>query len=470
MNQKKREILKIEEDFKDTLENDLNSNKEKEVKIKDIKLVGEIVWKDKINGKDISERVFIVEKEITNIDENGKERSKQLTNFYLGEKCIGGTLGNGELIYSESFKNSEIDKMEAINKLLETVSQNEIENNSLNKLQKEEIAEVLSAHYGRKITIEEVDKELERLDKEELQEIEGEQKEEKDNDKNNLSKKQAEKITVRGIQKVDLNKLVDGKETLGKRLDLANYDDLYVVYSDRVNEVTSGTKKNNTTYSLVGRTKDGQARVLNDEFEMDKTVGNNASRESTKIRADNTATRDNNDLSVYTRKSNRVSIGCENDMGNVNLFLYQKTLRDNENVGIQIETSKTDIIPLQTRNIMNVGKGRDQKDKVKKEIKGHSEKGCNPKDIKDFDGDENTSTHEHISIKDLNKYVVEILNYENEFGEEKIRDIFGEEDVRDKFLREVEKYKEKLSMEQIIKNVKEEMNRDAEMLSRERKL
>ena len=77
---------------------------------------------------------------------------------------------------------------------------------------------------------------------------------------------------------------------------------------------------------------DGTAKVLNDEFEMDKTVGNNASREQTKVRADSTATRDNKDQSVYTRKSNGASIGCENDMGNVNMFLYQKTKEENENV------------------------------------------------------------------------------------------------------------------------------------------
>jgi hypothetical protein len=41
MNQKEREILKIEEDLKDTLENELakNQTENKKVKIKDIKFV-----------------------------------------------------------------------------------------------------------------------------------------------------------------------------------------------------------------------------------------------------------------------------------------------------------------------------------------------------------------------------------------------------------------------------------------------
>ena len=76
MNQKERNILKLEESFRDTIENDiLNQQTEnKKIEIKDIKLVGQITWKDKINGKDISDNVFIVEKQIIEIDEEGKER------------------------------------------------------------------------------------------------------------------------------------------------------------------------------------------------------------------------------------------------------------------------------------------------------------------------------------------------------------------------------------------------------------
>ena len=51
MNQKEKEVLKIEESFKDTIENELlkNQTENKKVQIKDIKLVGEAVWKDKVN-------------------------------------------------------------------------------------------------------------------------------------------------------------------------------------------------------------------------------------------------------------------------------------------------------------------------------------------------------------------------------------------------------------------------------------
>lgn len=469
MKKKEREVLIIEEDFKDTLENDLVKQKtdNKEIEVKDIKYVGEATWQDKINKKPISEKVFLVEIEIKEIDEDGKERITEQERCYLGNKCIGGTIGDNEIVYNEIMENSETDKIRAVKELLDRTPEQEIENNSMNSLQTKEMSEILSTHFGRKVSEEEVQKLLEEMDKSEIEELKEEKEEQKDKDENDLSKKQTEKIKVNGIQKADLNKKVDGKETLGKRLDLEGYDSLYVVYSNKVDDITPGTKRNNTTYSLVGMTKDGNARVLNDEFEMDKSVGNNASRETTKIRANSTATRDNKDLSIYTRKSNGMSIGCENNQGNVDMFLYQKTREENENVGIQIETSKTPIIPIETREIMNRNKGTYQKERVQDEIEEHTEQGCEPDNVKDFDGDETTSSHEHI---DIDYYVQDILNYENDDGEEKIKDVFTEGEVKEKLLRELKENKDKISVEQIIENVKQEMNQDAEIYDREHKL
>lgn len=470
MNQKEKEKLKIEEDLKDTIENELveQNRTNRKVEIKDIKLAGEATWKDNISGKDVSDKVFIVEKEITEIDENGKERKTSKSSYYLGDKCIGGDLGNGQIVYDINFQNAEPHKMQAINELLERVSSKELEENSMNHLRNKELAEVLTAYLGKEIKPEEVQKELDKMDEKEIEDLKEDKEQQKDKDEEELSEKQTEKVKVNGIQKVDLNKLVDGKETLGKRLDLQGYDNLYVIYSDKVDKVSKGTKRHNTTYSLVGMTNDGTAKVLNDEFDMDHTVGNSANREQTKIRANSTATRDNKDLSVYTRKSNGASIGCENEMGNVNMFLYQKT-KENENVGIQIETSKTQIIPMETREIMNRNKGMYQNDKVQDEIQEHTDEGCKPKDEKDFDGEISTGTHEHFDKEYIEKCVREIFNYENEEGEEQIKEVFTENEVKDKLLRKIKENGKTLSIEQIKENVQNEMNQDAEMYSREHK-
>ena len=303
MDHKERKTLKQEESFKDTIENDIiNQNTEnKKIEIKDIKLVGQATWKDKINGKDISDNVFIVEKQIIEIDENGKERKTEQKSYYLGNKCIAGTLGKDEIIYNKTFANSEPDKQKAINDLLETTPEEQIENNSMNKLRTKEIAEVLSTQLGRKIEEDEVQKTLEDMDKQEIEELKEEKT--KNKDKNNeLTKKQADKIKVNPLQRVDLSQKADGKETLEKRLDLQGYKYIYVVYSEQVNQINSGEKINNTTYSLVGMKEDGTAKVLSDEFEMDSTVGNNASRMQTRINKDGTATRDNKNSSIFVRK------------------------------------------------------------------------------------------------------------------------------------------------------------------------
>ena len=446
MNKKELEILKIEEDFRDTLENESAKNQKENIKIKilDIKFIGKVSWKDKINGKGLEEPLFEVEKEIEERNPDGTVSTKRIINYYLNDKCIAAALEEENPIYSDKFQQFELDKLNGVKELLNNTSEQEIENNSLNKLESKEREEALEANSKE----------------------------------NTLSKKQAEQVKVNGIQKIDLNKLTDGKESLGKKLDLDEYDSLEIIYSDKVNNISKSENRKNTTYSIVGITRDGDAKVLNDEFDLDNTVGNNASREQSKIRADGTATRDNKDTSVFTRKSNGASIGFENNQGNVNAFYYQKTAEENENIGIQIETSKTQVIPIETREIMNKNKGIYQKDKVQNEIEEHTEEGCNPDNVKYFDGDENTITHEHAenygdnlsngrTVEDI---VLEIYNYENEEGEEKIKELFTEDEVKDKFLRELKENEENISLEQIIENVKEEMNEDAEIFTREHKI
>ena len=133
MNQKEKDILKLEQDFKDTLENDIIKQQRKDAKIiiKDIQLVGQATWKDQISGKPISENIFIVEKEVIEVDENGNERRTGLRNYYLGNKCIAGDLGNNQPVYGENFINFEPDKIKAVNELLDRTSEQEIGNNSL---------------------------------------------------------------------------------------------------------------------------------------------------------------------------------------------------------------------------------------------------------------------------------------------------------------------------------------------------
>ena len=106
------------------------------------------------------------------------------------------------------------------------------------------------------------------------------------------------------------------------------------------------------------------------------------------------------------------------------------------------------------------------KERIQTEIQEHIDNDCKPNNVKDFDGNKKTETHEHINI---NYYVQEILNYKNEQGEEQIKEVFTASEVRDKLIRELNENENKLTREQIIENVKEEMNMDAEFMEREHK-
>ena len=117
MNQKEKDILKLSEDFKDTLENELYSKQmeDRKIAMKDIKYVGEAIWQDKINGKPISDKVFLVDIEIKEIDKEGKERTTEQKRCYLGDKCIGGTIGDATILFNTLFENSEPYKIKAVN-------------------------------------------------------------------------------------------------------------------------------------------------------------------------------------------------------------------------------------------------------------------------------------------------------------------------------------------------------------------
>ena len=152
MTSKEKEILKLEESFKDVVENDIaeRQEKDKRVTIKDIKMVGKINYNDKINNQELTGNVFLVEKQIAEIDEFGGERVTEQKSYYLNDKCIGGDLGNGEIIYKQSFSISEPEKLNSIKDLIEKTPDEEIEKTSMNKLQTKEVAKVLSAAWGEK--------------------------------------------------------------------------------------------------------------------------------------------------------------------------------------------------------------------------------------------------------------------------------------------------------------------------------
>ena len=472
-----KQIDELEEKLKDTIESE-NINENRQIKIQNVKFIGRIPVENKANGQIRFENVFIVDKEIIETD-NGKEiRSTEQSSIYLGDKCIAGKIGDMDYIYNPKFEEENQDLENSINELVK---------NDLEKEEKDENEKIQENE-------EEIIKEQENQEDLTQENTKQKDKDEEQKEPEKISKKQEKNIEIKSIQEVDLETVVDGTETLAKRLDLPEYSKLYVIYSDNVKDVMHENKRNNTTFSLVGVTKDGKAKVLNDEFEIDPTSGINGEKTQTKIKADGEATRDDKDLSVYKRKTNGIDIGCERDIDSVNVYMYQKTLEKNENVGIQIETSKTPVIKLETKEVMDRYKGMYQADNIQNEIQEHTDANCNPKDVKDYDGDDTTETHEHVgdivvkesdveetsddgiyvqeSEIEIDEKTNEILNYENKYGEKEIKEQFTYDEVKEELEKQIEnneKNKSGKTIEQIVEEVKENMDYDAQMLDRSKK-
>ena len=475
-----KQIDELEEKLKNTIESE-NINENRQIKIQNVKFIGRIPVENKANGQIRFENVFIVDKEIIETD-NGKEiRSTEQSSIYLGDKCIAGKIGDMDYIYNPKFEEENQELENSINELVK---------NDLEKEEKDENEKIQENE-------EEIIKEQENQEDLTQENTKQKDKDEEQKEPEKISKKQEKNIEIKSIQEVDLETVVDGTDTLAKRLDLPEYSKLYVIYSDNVKDVMHENERNNTTFSLVGVTKDGKAKVLNDEFEIDRTAGINGEKTQTKIKADGEATRDDKDLSVYKRKTNGIDIGCERDIDSVNVFMYQKTLEKNENVGIQVETSKTPVIKLETKEVMDRYKGMYQADNIQNEIQEHTDANCNPKDVKDYDGDDTTETHEHVGdivVKDsdiegtsdegiyiqenqdneidIDEKTNEILNYENKYGEQEIKGQFTYDEVKEELEKQIEnneKNKSGKTIEQIVEEVKENMDYDAQMLDRSKK-
>ena len=148
MREIERKILDIELDFKDTLENDRKQAHNMETQIKDVIYVGDAKWTDRLNGKMVQDKLFIVTKNVLIKNEKGQViDKKEVKNYYLGDKCIGGFMDVKNPIFNEYFENSEPQKVDDIKKLLDKVSLEELEERSLNTLQKKYMQE-LSEQLG----------------------------------------------------------------------------------------------------------------------------------------------------------------------------------------------------------------------------------------------------------------------------------------------------------------------------------
>ena len=116
MNREKNELLQEELKFRDDLNNQFKQKEtpDKSSYVKDIIFVGDVKWNDKVNGNELSEKLYIVRINKVTRDENGELQVDTINNYYLGDKCIGGYIDDKDPQFYKVFEYSEPDKVAQI--------------------------------------------------------------------------------------------------------------------------------------------------------------------------------------------------------------------------------------------------------------------------------------------------------------------------------------------------------------------
>lgn len=429
-----KKIMDIELDFKDTLENDKKQQTNTETEIKDVIYVGEAKWIDRINSNPVKEKLFIVTKDVLIKNENGEiVDKKEVKNYYLGDKCIGGFIDVKTPIFNEYFENAEPQKIEAIKDLLDNTSIEELENHSLNKLQKEYLRE-LSDQLG--ISEEEI-LEVEEVDLDEEFPTEQEMEDEKDEEKVVLNSKKVDDLDIR--EETSLNQEIKG-ETLGQKLGLEKVG-IYggeklvrISKSQLSSEERKGISNSAIDIMAVVR-KDGSAVILGENvLRVNDREGTNPTQEN--------LTLDNNDASI-DKEVNTTSY--EIVQGNGREFI---SIGYDENSGKEIKYS---MYSHQEAKYVDV------------ELETNRTLYQDPK-VREFLRDRNEGIHEADEI--LNTYTKENLDDMSRIilnnSENGISEVYNQSDVKEKLVQKIrENEYSKDDYEKVIREVEEEMQESA---------
>lgn len=434
MREIERKILDIELDFKDTLENDRKQAHNMEMQIKDVIYVGDAKWTDRLNGKMVQDKLFIVTKNVLIKNEKGQViDKKEVKNYYLGDKCIGGFMDVKNPIFNEYFENSEPQKVDAIKNLLDKVSLEELEERSLNTLQKKYMQE-LSEQLG--IPEEEI-LEMEEVDLDEELPIEQELENKEDENQKVLNSRKLENLDIK--EETSLHQEIKG-ETLGQRLGLEKVG-IYgaeklvrISKSQLSSEDRKGISSSVIDVMAVVR-KDGSAVILGDNvLRVNSREGTNPTQEN--------LTLDNNDASIDKEMNTTsyeivqgngreyLSIGYDENSGKeIKYSMYSH--QEGQYVDVELETNRTFYQDPRVREFL-----RDRNEGI-------------------HEADEILNTYTKENLDDMSRTILN--NSDNGISE-----VYNQADVKEKIIQKIkEKDYGKDDYDKVIEEVEEEMKESA---------
>lgn len=323
----------------------------------------------------------------------------------------------------------------------------------LNEIEQERLEQV-AKELG--ITVEEI-KKISEIDSEKT--VEDNEKENLEKDKNpdkekkTLSKKQAESISTK--QEIKTEQKVTDKDTMASLLNVQGkgYRKIAIVYSDKFKEAGNTTK-----FSFVGIKQDGSAEKIDT---IEQAYGTNPTKNVHSVNRDGSKIEEEKVNSIFKIKGKtetQIAVDIGN-MGTIEPSLVRTPAQDNEEaISIPIETSNIRPTTRETRELMN----RNRNTRVKEEIQrteAHEKLGCEDFSIKDIDDNLNNNTHEHQEFSEeyLDKCASEILS-----ESETIANTYNSRDVKAYLKRYLENDNETIDTEDLINNVSEEMEQEAE--------
>ena len=296
-----------------------------------------------------------------------------------------------------------------------------------------------------------------------------EENEQQDDEAQVISEENAEKLGIKGngMNSAKLDVQIDTKgNTLGKELNLEEYESILVVHSYKLAELNDSKgesgKTNNMRFGLVGKKKDGTLETI-PESKLRPYRG--ANRQVTQINDREEVEVKNEDCIFEVPNSHkRIAINQKDPYGIPEIY-YGKS--DKENSGnimqsVQDERDGTQKKDVEVRALFNANKGEYQIDKMQDEVEGHIKNGCDDLDKDEIDGDKNTG-HQH-NYDDIVITPDTLLIYEGK--EMTIREIASEPRFKlsaDEFIK---KFKEKtngnknIEQDEVYDEIEEEVNNE----------
>ena len=243
-----------------------------------------------------------------------------------------------------------------------------------------------------------------KIEDKELENNEEKQDEQNEDEPPKISEKEAEKIGIKGngMNSAKTNAQIDTKgNTLGKELNMEEYESIMVVHSYKLAQLKDAEEKNGKVnpmrFALVGKKKDGTIEII-PETKLRPYRGQN--RQVTEINdRENVEVKNEECIFEVPNSNKRIAIDQKDPYGIPEIY-YGKTDKENEgNVmqSVQDERDGTQRKDVEVRALFNSNKGEYQIDKMHNELKNKKEEeNCEKTNYKDLDGNEHTAQHLHI--------------------------------------------------------------------------